>query len=250
MKPVIGLTPDYNGGDRQDMGGKEPTYFLRARYLKAIEDSGGIPLMLPLLTKKGELRQILSTLDGLLMTGSGSDLDPELYGERQRYTFRRMAQERSSLELELTKLAYQANIPVLGICGGMQSMNVALGGTLYQDIGSQLTTTVPHQPSFSATKPAHKVSISPKSLLKRITKQSSIPVNSSHHQSVKKVARTLTQTAAAPDGVVEAIESPTLPFFLGVQWHPEFMYSRYPVQHRLFQALIQAAKRYRQTFSS
>ena len=129
-------------------------------------------------------------------------------------------------------------------------MNVALGGTLYQDIGSQLTTTVPHQPSFSATKPAHKVSISPKSLLKRITKQSSIPVNSSHHQSIKKISRALTQTAAAPDGVVEAIESPALPFFLGVQWHPEFMYSRYPVQHRLFQALIQAAKRYRRSLST
>ena len=249
MKPVIGLTPDYNGGDRQDMGGKEPTYFLRARYLQAIENSGGIPLMLPLITKKGELRQILSSLDGLLITGSGSDLAPELYGERQRYKFRRMAKERSSLELELTKLAYKANIPVLGICGGMQSMNVALGGTLFQDIASQLTTTVPHQPPFSATKPAHKVSISPKSLLNRITKQSSMAVNSSHHQSIKKVAPPLTQTATAPDGVIEAIESPSLSFFLGVQWHPEFMYSRYPLQNRLFQALIHAARRYRRPLS-
>ena len=242
MKPIIGVTPDFNAGDRQDMGGKEPTYFLRARYTKAIEDSGGIPFILPLMPNREAWRRIVAQVDGLLITGSGSDLAPETYGEAQQYEFKRMSTERASLELGISKLAYQTDVPMLGICGGMQSIAVALGGTLFQDINSQFTTSIPHQPTFSATKTAHSIRIEPRCLLRRITGKSTIRVNSSHHQSVKAVPSCLMATARSSDGVIEAIEAPDKPFLLGVQWHPEYLYERHSIQKKLFQALIKAAR--------
>lgn len=224
------------------MGGKEPTYFLRARYLEAIEAVGGLPLVLPLVNDAKRQRLLMDRIDGLLVTGSGSDLSPELYGERQRFKFRRMSRQRSSLELGIAKLAYRSGVPTLGICGGMQSMNVALGGTLIQDISSQIPTSISHQPSFPATKPAHVIEVVPQTLMRRIAGRATIEVNSSHHQSVKKLAPQLVTSAVAPDGVIEAIESCSHPFYLGVQWHPECLYSNNPIQKRLFQALVKAAK--------
>lgn len=240
-KPIIGVTPDFNAGNRKDMGGKEPTYFLRARYMKAIEDAGGIPVVLPLLSNRAGWRQVVSHVHGLLVTGSGSDLAPELYGERQRHKFARMSRERATMELGIAKAAYRAGVPMLGICGGMQSLNVALGGTLYQDIAAQLKTPIDHLPSYSATRTSHAVQVAPGSLLRRIAGKARMEVNSSHHQSVKKVAPNLVQTAVSPDGVIEAIEAPDHSFFLGVQWHPEFLYDRDPIQRRLFTALVRAA---------
>ena len=241
-KPIIGVTPDFNAGNRKDMGGKEPTYFLRARYMKAIEDAGGIPVVLPLLSNRAGWRQVVAHVHGLLITGSGSDLAPELYGERQRHKFARMSRERATMELGIAKAAYRADVPMLGICGGMQSINVALGGTLYQDIAAQLKTPIDHLPSHPATKTSHSVQIAPGSLLRRIAGKARMDVNSSHHQSIKKVASNLAQTAVAPDGVIEAIEAPDRAFILGVQWHPEFLYERDPVERRLFTALVRAAR--------
>ncbi len=249
MKPIIGITPDYNAGDREDMGGKEPTYFLRARYVQAIEDAGGLPIVFPLVTHSKQQKQLLSQVDGLLVTGSGSDLDPEIYGERQCVPFRQMSKQRSDLEIGLSRLVYKASVPTLGICGGMQSINVALGGTLIQDIAVQHSTDIDHLPSWSATKNAHAIQVTPRTLLHRIVGKPKIRVNSSHHQSVKKVPGRLITSAVAPDGVIEAIEAPSHPFLLGVQWHPEFLYKHYPIQKKLFQALIKAAKSFARTRS-
>src|SRR5690349_22081906 len=129
MKPLIGVTPDFNAGDRKEWGGSEPTYFLRARYIRAVEELGGIPLVLPLVSDPRARRRLLAGVDGLLLTGSGPDLPPALYGERQQYKFQVMSQRRLTFELEMAKLANAADVPVLGICGGMQAMNVALGGS-------------------------------------------------------------------------------------------------------------------------
>jgi putative glutamine amidotransferase len=145
----------------------------------------------------------MQRLDGLLVTGSGSDLAPQFYGERQQYPFQRMSDERAQLELGLSKLAFEHHVPTFGICGGMQSMNVALGGTLIQDIPGQIPTKIQHLPKKSAEKTAHLVHIEPKTLLRRIIKKSSIPVNSSHHQSVKTIPSSLNVSAVAPDGVIE-----------------------------------------------
>ena len=243
MKPLIGVTPDFNAGDRKEWGGREPTYFLRARYVRAVEDLGGIPIVLPLVADLGARRRLLSHIDGLLLTGSGPDLAPELYGERQRYKFRVMSQRRATFELEMAQMARAADLPLLGICGGMQALNVAFGGSLYQDIDAQRPQPLRHRQSLPATQLTHAVCIAPKSLLHRIVKTKTLRVNSSHHQSVKAVAPSLTATAVAPDGVIEAIESSSQRFLLGIQWHPEFLFDRHQRHRRLFEAFLEAARR-------
>ncbi|MGQ0811439.1 MAG: gamma-glutamyl-gamma-aminobutyrate hydrolase family protein [Nitrospiraceae bacterium] len=243
MKPVIGVTPDFNAGDREDMGGREPTYFLRARYIRAIDELGGVPLILPLTADRRVRRALLSDLGGLVLTGSGPDLHPSLYGERQRYKFRVVSQERSNFELDMARLAMDAGIPILGICGGMQTMNVALGGSLFQDIPSQVEDAHEHRQSLPATQLSHSVTVTPGSLLRRIVRQNRIRVNSSHHQSVKVLAPSLVASAVAPDGVIEAIEAPKHRFLLGIQWHPEFLFDRHAIHRRLFQAFLTAARR-------
>lgn len=224
------------------MGGKEPTYFLRARYLQAIQEAGGVPLILPLVLSRTHQTLILQKLDGLLVTGSGSDLAPRFYGESQQYPFQHMSEERARLELGLSKLAFEYQVPTLGICGGMQSMNVAMGGTLIQDIPAQIATKIQHLQKKSAEYTAHHIHIEPKTLLRRIVKKSNISVNSSHHQSVKTIPGSFHISALAPDGVIEAIEAASHPFWLGVQWHPEFLYRKDVLQKRLFTAFIKAAR--------
>ncbi len=243
MKPVIGVTPDFNAGDRQEWGGKEPTYFLRARYVRAIEELGGVPVILPLVADRAARRRLMTGIDGLLLTGSGPDLDPTLYGERKRFTFPVVARRRSSFELDLVRLAIRNEIPTLAICGGMQTMNVACGGTLYQDIPAQVHDVLQHRQTRPAIHVSHSVSIAPGSLLNRIIKRTDMKVNSSHHQSVKAVGRALIASATAPDGIIEAIEHPAHPFFLGLQWHPEFLFERHVLHRRLFQTFLRAASR-------
>lgn len=242
MKPLIGVTPDFNAGDRKEWGGPEATFFLRARYIRAIEDLGGVPLILPLAEDRADRKRLLGGLDGLLLTGGGPDLAPALYGERKRYKFLVMSRRRAEFELDVARLAAASKLPLLGICGGMQTINVALGGSLIQDIASQLESPLAHRQKAPATRLSHAVQVTPKSLLRRIMGRVRLLVNSSHHQSVRRVAPPLVMSALAPDGVIEAIESRTHPFLLGVQWHPEFLYERYRLHRKLFDAFLKAAR--------
>jgi len=225
------------------MGGKEPTYFLRGRYIRAIEDLGGIPLILPLVESPAARRRLLDGVDGLLLTGSGPDLSPRLYGERQRFTFPLVSERRANFELEVVHQARTRDLPLLGICGGMQALNVACGGSLFQHIPAQVPQALEHRQKTKATQLSHSVSVTPNSLLKKIVDRSTLMVNSSHHQSVKTVAPLLTASAIAPDGIVEAIESSAHRFLLGIQWHPEFLFERHAAHRRLFEALLRAARR-------
>src|ERR1041384_2924502 len=242
MKPIIGVTPDFNAGNREEWGGREPTYFVRARYIRAIEELGGVPLVLPLLADRATRRRLLQQIDGLLLTGSGPDLPPSLYGERQRYPFEVVSERRASFELDIVNLAKQANVPLFAICGGMQTMNVACGGSLFQDIPSQISTALQHRQRNPAIHLSHTVTVTPGSLLRRIVRSKSMRVNSSHHQSVNAVAPSLIASALAPDGIVEAIESPGHRYLLGIQWHPEFVFDRHPIRRRLFEAFLRAAR--------
>ena len=242
MKPIIGITPDFNAGDREVLGGREPTFFLRARYIGAIEDLGGIPLVLPLVEDRAARKALLKGVNGLMLTGSGPDLPPQLYRERQRYSFHVMSRRRYDFELDAIRIAAAQSLPVLGICGGMQAMNVALGGSLIQDISSQVGSSLPHRSPLPATRLCHTVEVQAGTLLRRITGLSRIRVNSSHHQSVKEIARPLIRSAVASDGIIEAIESPVHPFLLGVQWHPEFLYDRHEIHRRIFEAFLRASR--------
>jgi putative glutamine amidotransferase len=240
-RPLIGITPDLDPGDRDSRKRGEPTYFLRARYVKAVEQLGGVPIILPLAEDPGVRHRLLEGLHGLLLTGSGPDLPPKLYGERQKFEYRLMSRQRYEFELEMARLGAEANMPMLGICGGMQTINVALGGSLIQDIASQVPHALSHRGERPATRFSHEVAVAPQSLLRRIVRQLEIRVNSSHHQAVHKVAPALVASAIAPDGVIEAIEAPRHPFLLGVQWHPEFLYDHDPFSRRLFRAFLRAA---------
>ncbi len=244
MRPIIGITPDFHSGSTNGFSSQgEPTYFLRARYIDAIKDLGGIPFALPI-TDDPKLRgELLRRIDGLLITGSGPDLDPRLYGERQTARFKIMSKERSSFELGLAKQALKLDRPILGICGGLQLLNVAMGGSLIQDIATQKRGALIHQQETPATRYSHRVEITRGTLLHKILRADRLKVNSSHHQASKKIARGWVVNAVATDGIIEGLESPRHRFVVGVQWHPEFLYRKDEASRRLFRAFLKEAVR-------
>ena len=185
-------------------------------------------------------RECLSRLDGLLLAG-GNDVAPALYGQSPIPRMGEVNPLRDSFETMLIKEAYQRDLPTLGICRGIQAMNVVLGGTLYQDLPSQHPSSTVHaqtQPDNVAT---HDVHIGRDTLLYNIIAQERISVNSFHHQAVCDSAPCVNACAQADDGVIEGIEAPDKAFMLGIQWHPERMYSACNAAGALFKALIQAA---------
>jgi len=243
MRPIIGITPDFNSGNRTEFSSQgEPTYFLRARYVDAIRDLGGIPFILPITDDPALRSDLLRCVDGLLITGSGPDLDPRLYGESQTSRYKIMSPERAEFELGLVRQALRRNRPVLGICGGLQLLNVAMGGSLVQDITDQVPGALKHRQETAATRPAHSVSLLPNTALRGILGRDALRVNTSHHQSPKRVARGLVVNAVAADGVIEGLESPRHRFVIGVQWHPEFLYRRDDSSRRLLKAFLRRSK--------
>jgi len=153
-----------------------------------------------------------------------------------------MSQRRATFEMKMAQLARAADLPVLGICGGMQAMNVVFGGSLYQDIPSQVGKPLKHRQPIPAAKLSHTVTVASGTLLRKIVRTATMRVNSSHHQSVKQLASSLIASAVAPDGIVEAVESPRNRFFLGIQWHPEFLFERHRLHRQLFEAFLRAAR--------
>ena len=244
-KPLIGIAPDFNPASDHKGSEGEATIFLRNRYVAAVEAAGGIPVILPIVTNPALCAALLKGLDGLLLTGSGPDIDPRRYGERRRFGFKVMSPARADSECALVVQARKRNLPVLGICGGMQLMTVALGGTLIQDIDAQVKESLQHRMAGPATTVCHPVRVVAGTRLSTILGRRLFQVNSSHHQAVKTVPRTLKVSASAPDGVIEAVEDSGRRFFLGVQWHPEYLYRRYPAHGAIFEALVSAARRHR-----
>jgi len=202
---------------------KDETSCVNCAYVNAIVKAGGFPVLIPLISETKALDEILSNIDGLVLTGGG-DIYAPLFGEELHPAVTSYDLERDHYDLYLVRSAIRRQIPVLGICRGHQVLNVALGGTIFQDIPSQIPDSkINHDQTEAKPVGTHLVTIRPESLLYKITKQKNLRVNSIHHQSVKAVAPGLEAVAFSEDGVIEAIESNEGKAILGVQWHPEHM---------------------------
>jgi putative glutamine amidotransferase len=243
VKPYIGITSDLDTGQQKNsLYPGDPTHILRAFYTEAVIAGGGIPLLLPVSAQPDLIEAYVEMIEGLLIPGSASDIDPSHYGELPLPRLGPGNPERADFELAITRKALEKGIAILGICGGMQVLNVAFEGSLYQDIPSQLPEAIKHQQAAPGWYATHGVMLENGSLLSEIVGASSYRVNSFHHQAVKVVARGFQVTARADDGVIEGIEKPGNGFVLGVQWHPERMYQRDSKAKRLFETFVQAAK--------
>lgn len=233
-KPLIGITMNLEKQKTRSLN------ILDQDYAKAVLDAGGIPV--PVISVDACIRDLVSRLDGVLFTG-GDDIHPRYYNERPLRAAKMTLSEddRTDFEIKLFKAAYRARKPVLAICGGEQLINVALGGTLYQDMQLQLGTTMKHRPSRTGEKIFHEVIIKKDARLFRIMGSGSIEIRSAHHQSVKKLGKGLHVSAVSSDGVIEAFEADSKGFLIAVQWHPEKKrHDRYT--KKLFKAFINAAR--------
>ncbi|ADL02950.1 gamma-glutamyl-gamma-aminobutyrate hydrolase family protein [Lacrimispora saccharolytica] len=234
-KPLIGLTPahDTENGDIKT----------RPTYVRALKAAGAIPVVMPLDASEEDLKQLSQDLDGFLFTG-GPDVHPFLFGEETQAHCGNVSPARDQMEITLLPMIMELKKPVLGICRGIQVLNIALGGNIWQDIPSQVTREFPlaHTQPFHYDMPCHTVSLTKGSLLAQISGSSSIKVNSMHHQAVKDVAEGLIASAYSPDHLIEAVEMPGYPFFIGVQWHPEYLWEKNEEAFRLFQTFVNACK--------
>ncbi len=214
---------------------------LRSQYSEAILRAGGVPLLVPMKQKKDGLEQIVEIADGFMFAG-GDDIDPEYYGEKKLNSSVEVQPIRDEMEREAYEIIRKTDKPVLGICRGIQAINVFHGGTLYQDLPAQYTSTVYHRQTQSSYEPTHRVNIKKGSLLHGILNSEQIMTNSHHHQSVKTVGEGLEVCGVCEDGLTEALYSPTHPFLLLVQWHPEYGYDKYPAEP-IFTAFVNACKK-------
>lgn len=236
--PLIGITADLPARDFQ----QEPTLLLPARYYRAIEQAGGVPLILPFTKAERTSRRVLERIDGLLISGGNFDIHPSYYGDQPLKLLREIKLERTEFELELIGLALSRDLPMLGICGGAQALNVALGGTLYQDIAAQVPNAGEHEQSARKETGGHPVRIHPGTQLDRIMQRRTVEANTTHHQAVKALGRGLVVNATAEDGMIEGIESPRHTFALGVQWHPELLAPKKLHHRRIFSSFISSCK--------
>lgn len=227
MKPIIGITPDYSYELQK--------YTLSQQYVEAVKKAGGYAVAI------FDDSDFTNCLDGILLTGGG-DVNPLLFGEEPIVENGDISPLRDSIEFQLCQWAMSKKIPLFGICRGMQIMALCCGGTIYQDIYAQTSTNIKHiqkAPRFQGT---HTIDIAQSSILYDIVKQKSCIVNTFHHQSVKQVGEHFFVSARSRDNLIEAIEHKTLPFAVGVQWHPEAMvYDE--IQQKLFQTFVEKSRR-------
>jgi putative glutamine amidotransferase len=242
--PLIGITADLSGVSANGTdSAQEPTLFLPQRYCYAIQEVGGIPLILPPIAFQSGLRRILKRLDGVLISGGNFDIHPSYYGEKPIRALGAVKEARTEFELELVELALNQDLPLLGICGGAQTINVALGGSLYQDIVTQLPNATEHEQGTKRDKGGHPILIHPGTHLRQIVQKRTLEVNTTHHQAVRRVGKGLVVNATAEDGLIEGLESSNHRFVLGVQWHPELLARKSLYHRRIFSSFIFASKR-------
>ena len=247
MGPIIGITGTLKE-DVETVAERPLGRFIRTDldYVEGVVGAGGAPVVLPPLGDEQAAASLVGSLDGLLLSG-GSDLDPGYYGEEPGIELGPTIPERDAFEMALVRLALRRGIPIFGICRGMQVLNVALGGTLYQDLPSQWEGEVfKHRQAIPKWQPSHEVEVRDGSYIAEVMGRDVVKVNSYHHQGVKDLAVGLVVTGRSADGVVEAVEAKDLSerWLLGVQWHAEAMRGVGPQQESLFEAHVSAAERH------
>lgn len=235
MKPLIGLCC---GTDS-----KRGSSFVARSYWQSVIAAGGLPYLLPPLEKKEQVEQMLQKLNGLILTG-GPDVHPHYYQEEPCLGIGAVDRQRDSFELNCIEIALRKSLPLLAICRGVQILNIALGGNVYQDIKSVVPDVLEHFQTAPGSIPWHRVSFSPHSLFARLHNAEQLAVNSFHHQAIKRVAPDLLAVGWSSDGIIEAVESEKYPFILGVQWHPERMAEHDREYLKEFSLLIEWAREY------
>ncbi|HZK35214.1 MAG TPA: gamma-glutamyl-gamma-aminobutyrate hydrolase family protein [Bacillota bacterium] len=232
MRPLIGVTCNY------DFESDNSKVF--NGYYESIIGVGGLPLLIPA-TENLSAQETLMHMDGLLLTG-GQDIDPYLFAEDPDPNIGMINPIRDRLEIQLCQEAIRRDMPVLGICKGLQIMAIVSGGTLYQDINTGYEgKLICHNQKSPGCYGIHQVSLRPNTLLKKIFGKDTLRVNSFHHQAVKTPGESLVVSATSKDGIIEAVEATNLAFFLGVQWHPEQMTGTSPEMAKLFKAFVSQA---------
>lgn len=242
-RPVVGIATQTVPG----VAGERPNcWIMGSHYVEALRMAGAVPWLIPLLPHdSGTMQEIFDRLDGVFLTG-GVDVDPSQYGELKHPLCGTTDPDRDAIELQLLEHAMATKMPVLAVCRGIQILNVAMGGTLYQDVSAQVPATFKHDYFPTSHSPnraylAHEIAVKAKTRLGQILGEAIVPVNSMHHQAIKTLGHGLTTNAIAPDGIIEGVEGTNGQFLIGVQWHPEELTTSQPGMRRLFTSFVEAA---------
>ncbi|MBQ8392914.1 MAG: gamma-glutamyl-gamma-aminobutyrate hydrolase family protein [Clostridia bacterium] len=231
MKPIIGLTPSVQ---------EDGSVSLLEAYSRAIEQAGGIPILLPYVKNSDTLDGYTDICDGFFFTG-GVDVSPELYGEDKRKTCGNTQPLRDEMELYILEKALQLDKPILAVCRGVQILNVALGGSLYQDIPTEIKTDINHVQKESRFEPSHSVTIYKNTPLEQLIGKGEMIANSFHHQAIKALGNDLSVMAKADDGIIEAVYMEDKKYIRGYQWHPERLCFTNDDNKKIFLEFIKAA---------
>ncbi|MEA3357836.1 MAG: gamma-glutamyl-gamma-aminobutyrate hydrolase family protein [Thermodesulfobacteriota bacterium] len=242
MRPVVGI-PCYSQERQNDLFREASA--TQQSYLRALEQAGVASVLIPVSSTMEMIKDILERIDGLVLVG-GRDIDPKRYGETPLPKLSPTDEKRDDLELNITSLCFSAHIPILGICRGIQTLNVCAGGSLWQDIATQVSNTIKHDyyPNYPRNKISHSVQIEKDSRLSEIFSNLTLNVNSLHHQGIKKIGEGFRVTALSTDGIIEGIEWIGESWIVGVQWHPEELINDDLHMKSLFEAFASACNDY------
>jgi putative glutamine amidotransferase len=244
MQPFIGIPLDYEAGGDLTCYSRYPWYALRENYCTSIAEKGSIPLPIPYVLE--QVDTYLSCIQGLLITGGNFDIAPSFSGKKEHHPTVGLKPQRTQFELTLLSKALELKMPILGICGGAQLLNVACGGTLIQHIPDVIPHALAHEQPNPRHETSHTVQILEGTYLRSFVQAPTAQVNSAHHQAVETLGKRLRLNALAPDGVIEGFEVLDYPFGLGIQWHPEFLITA--CDHHIFEAFLTAAAAFRPGF--
>jgi putative glutamine amidotransferase len=219
-------------------------FYMRRQYSEAVFNAGGIPVLLPLIPDQGWVTGLMQKLDGVVLAGSHSDVDPFLYNQEPHPRLGSVLSERDRLDLLLLKECFEQKVPLLAICYGIQILNVFLGGSLWQDLESQMKNPLKHSQQAPPDYQSHSLQIQTGTLLHQLAGKAEIRVNSFHHQGIRRLAPPLRAVATSPDRLVEAVElkqNRGKSFLLGVQWHPEIGWEKDELSRKIFDRFVLAA---------